>query len=309
MEDNIDTIIAKYGQKPKVKPRRGQRLIVGTLIVLVAVTGGITAFMIAESTGTPVLPPTTATLETFTGPTATEVVDQIAADHTIANENNYFESRINAGAVDPNSDTSNIVYALNDYDFMTNAPAADGLQFTLRNTNSSSDKTSVTKAIQSVLEAQGFAQTTQNTSPLSAYTTTTYVNSGTVCQIVDYANVKQTTAEQSVLCIDHADLETAYRTVATMLAKAGASIASNAKTVLQTTTTEDSKILLTLNVTPKNSEKITQYYFATLKTDYEYIGSRPNPSVDDASSYTLSSELKKNISDPKWGTFLTDNIK
>lgn len=112
-----------------------------------------------------------------------------------------------------------------------------------------------------------------------------------------------------MLCSSYAGLEKSYKNIQTLLTKAGASIITSTKTVHQGTITDGTKSLTTLTVTPKDSNKTTTYYFAALTSDYEYLGSRPTPSVDDPASYGLSDQLKKNISDAKWGTFLTDNIK
>ncbi|HEY8886664.1 MAG TPA: hypothetical protein VIM31_04170 [Candidatus Microsaccharimonas sp.] len=309
MEENIDTIIAKYGQRVPKKPRKSRVVILSIIILLLsaAIATGALVLFTSKSATTPAV--TTPVTQTTNGPTAKETVDKIAADTTISSVKNYYLFRTNAAQTDPNSDTSTIAYKQSGYNFTTNATAEDGLRFTLTSANAASSKAAITTAITAVLKAAGFTETTQDTSALSSYATVTYTNGGTVCQIVDYTGTKQSILEQGVLCMSHAGLETAYKNVQTLLTKADPSIIAKTKAVHQTTITDGTKSLLTFTVQPTDGSSTTRYYFATLSTDYIYIGSRPTPSVDNESSYTLSDQLKKNIADPKWGTFLSDNIK
>ncbi|MDB5180136.1 MAG: hypothetical protein JWN12_768 [Candidatus Saccharibacteria bacterium] len=308
MEENIDTIIAKYGQRVPKKPRKGRAIILSVIVLLViaGITVGALALFIKSNQATA---PATPVAQTTNGPAPNVVVNKIAADTTISGSKNYFLSRASTAQTNPNSDTATIVYKESGYDFLTNVTAEDGLRFTLVDAKGASNKTAITAAIGSVLKGAGFTEASQDTSSLSAYPTVSYTNGGTVCQIIDYTSAKQSILEQGVLCISHTGLEAAYKNVQTLLTKADPAIIANTKTVQQTMVTDGTKTLLTLTVQPKNATSTTRYYFATLNKDYEYIGSRPTPSVDNESSYTLSDQLKKNIADPKWGTFLTDNIK
>lgn len=307
MEHNIDTIIAKYGQPVPKKPRKGRAVVLSLVILLVS--AGLAVGALVLFTQKPTTVPTAPVAQTNNGPTPKEVVDKIAADATISSSANYFITRTNAAQTDPNSDTATIAYKHSGYNFLTNVTAEDGLRFTLTTAKVASNKLAITKAITAVLTSAGFSKVAQDTSSLSAYNTISYINGGTVCQIVDYTGTKQSILEQGVLCISNNGLETAYKNVQTLMEKADPAVLATTTTVHQTTVTNGTDTLLTLITQPKDGSATTQYYFATLKTDYEYIGNRPTPSVDNASSYTLSDQLKKNIADPKWGTFLSDNIK
>jgi flagellar basal body-associated protein FliL len=308
VKENIDTIIAKYGQKVPKKPRKSRVVILSIIILLVI--AGITIGALILFMNKAVTPAVTPSItQTFNGPASKAIVDQIAADTTITGAKNYFVSRTNAAQSDPNSDMSSIVYQESGYPFITNVTAEDGLRFTLADGKGPSSKTVIATAMTTVLKNEGFTETSQDTGSLSSYATVTYVNSGTVCQIVDYSGTKQSILEQGVLCVSHAGLETTYNNVKTLLTKADPTIVSTTKSVQQTTVTSGTKKLLTLTVQPKNTSDTTRYYFAALDQNYEFIGSRPTPSVDNEASYTLSDQLKKNIADPKWGTFLSGNIK
>jgi hypothetical protein len=308
MEENIDTIIAKYGQRVPKKPRKSRAIILSiiALLVIAGITAGALVLLRSNSATTPTATPVA---QTTNGPAPKAIIDKIAADTTVSGSKNYFLSRTNVAQADSTSDTTTIVYKESGYNFLTNVTAEDGLHFTLANAKGTSNKTAITVAMNNVLKAAGFTAASQDTSSLSSYPTVSYTNGGTTCQIIDYTSAKQSILEQGVLCISHTGLEAAYKNVQTLLTKADPAVVANTKTVLQTTVTNGTKKLLTLTVQPKNATSTTRYYFATLNKDYEYIGSRPTPSVDNASSYALSDQLKKNIADPKWGTFLTDNVK
>jgi len=308
MDDNVDTIIAKYGQKAPKKPRIGRVVLVSLLILLLVAGIVVSALYFLKDK------PADSTKDTpaqtsFNGPTPKDIVDTIAADPTVAGAKNYFLFRTTIAQSDPNSDTSAVVYEQDGYDFVTNTTAEDGIRFTLTDAKVASSKAAITEAITAVLKKNGFTQTTGNTSTLSAYVTTSFYNNGTVCQILDYAGEKQSILEQGVICASHEAMQAAYKNAQTLLTKADSSVIAKTKTVTQTVVTDGTKKLLTLTTQPRDASDTTKYYFATLDTDYEYIGNRPSPSVDNQASFTLSDQLKKNIADPKWGTFLADNIK
>jgi len=307
-KDNIDTIIAKYGQRVPKKPRKGPVVAASIIILLVIIAVTLGILMLVKNNVQMVAPMLPVTQST-NGPSPKDVADKIAADATIAAAANYFVTRTNATQPDAHTDTSFVIYKHAGYNFLTTVSAEDGLHFTLVNAKAVSNKGAITTAIQNVLKAEGFTAATQDTSSLSSYAVTSYINNGTVCQLVDYVSEKQKTLEQGVLCNSDKSLDEGYKNVQSLLAKVDPAAAQNAATVHQDIITDGTKRLLTLTVKPQGSEKTTAYYFATLSKDYEYIGSRPTPSVDDEASYALSDQLKKSIADPKWGTFLSDNIK
>lgn len=308
MEDNVDSIIAKYGQPTPKKSKKRRIVLIIVLVLLVAViiaAGGSLLFK-----NKPAAAPTVApAAQTAVGPHPKEVIDKIAANETIARSENDILYRLDESPAGSSSDVSTVIFKEDGYTFLTNTNADDGLQFIQANTKLASNKAAVTGAIQEVLKSAGFKQIDQDTASLTAYGTTSYINDGTICQIIDLVNNKQATLEQAVNCISQDTLKASYANVKTLLAMAGPSIASSAKTVSQSTITDGTKKLLTLTVLPNGSDATTNYYFATLDKDYEYIGARTTPSVDNEASYTIPAQLKKNMSDPKWGTFLTDTIK
>ena len=307
MEENVDSIIAKYGQRTPKKPRKGRIVIISALILLVSAGIAVGALLVVKNKTAQA--PNVPTAQTTGGPSPKEVIDKIATNDTITGSKNYVLYRLNSPQSTTSTDTTTVIFKQNGYNFLTNATASDGLQFTRVDAKLASNKTAMTDAVKSVLTSAGFTEVTQDTASLSAYATTSYSNGGTVCQITDFVTTKQTTSEQGVLCISSADLVASYNNVKTLLDTADPAIAASAKTVNQSTITSGTKKLLTLTVLPNNSKETTNYYFATLDKDYAYIGSRATPSVDNQASYSLSDTLKKNISDPKWGAFLTDNIK
>lgn len=313
MEPNIDTVIAKYGKRTPKKPSKGRMVFLSLLIILIAASAAIgTLFLLRDTMTIPATAPA-PTAQTFNGPSAKDTVDTIAASETISTAENYIVFRTSAADLNAIPDTSTVVYPQNGYTFLTNVAAEDGLRFTLKNDKAASSKDAIKASIETTLKDAGFVKVTQETSALTSYEATTYLNDGTVCQIVDFSGgSKQNFLEQGVLCNSHSSLQDSYKKTASLIKVAEPSVVISAKTIYQMVTADalnQKEKLLSLTVKAGDSNDSTIYYFATLDTEYEYLGKRPTPSIDDPSSYTLSDTLKKNISDPKWGTFLTDSIK
>ncbi|HEY8992255.1 MAG TPA: hypothetical protein VIM37_00210 [Candidatus Microsaccharimonas sp.] len=304
----IDSIIAKYGQPVPKKPKKWLLVIVALLVILVSAGVAVSALELAKNM--PVKTPT-ATEPVTGGPTPSSVIDKIASNGTITASKNYLLFRVDPAKTEANTDTTKIIYPQSGYDFITNVVADDGLRFTLTDAKLTSNRIAMTAAIEDVLKSDGFTKKSQDVSALTSYETASYTNNGTICQITNYANSKQAVSilEQGILCVTQTSLEKSYSNVKTLLMNADPSVVASTKAVNQSVVSSDTKKLLTLTTTPKDSATTTNYYYATLDKDYTYIGKRATPSVDNEASYTISDELKKNITDAKWGSFLSDNIK
>jgi hypothetical protein len=304
----IDSIIAKYGQPVPKKPRKGLLVVVALLVILVSAGVAVGALELAKNMPVKTTAPTP---QLTGGPTPSSVIDKIASNATITGSKNYLLFRVNPTKTDMNTDTTKIIFPQSGYDFITNVTADDGLRFTLTDAKLTSNKIAMTAAFETVLKDTGFTKTAQDVGALSSYETVSYVNNGTICQITNYANSKKAVSilEQGILCVSQTSLEKSYSNVKTLLTNADPSIVATTKAVNQSIVMSDTKKLLTLTTTPKDSADTTNYYFATLDKDYDYIGKRATPSVDNEASYSISDELKKNIANSKWGTFLSDNIK
>jgi hypothetical protein len=305
--DNLDDLKAQY-EHPVIKKKsfKGRAILLAALVVIVSAglaVGGLVFFK-GKTSDTVTAPGAT----TVAGPKPSDIIDKIAADPAINDAKGYTLFRASSDSTDVTSDTSSVIFPHSGYSYITNIAPEDGLKFSLAS-DGTSNKTAMTDIIQKALAAASYVETKQDTSALSAYKTTTYVNGGTVCQLVDYVNALLTGFEQSILCASSASLQTSYANVTAQLNKADPALAGTAKVVTQSTVTGGTKKLLTLSVQTNGSSDVTNYYFATLDTGYGYIGKRATPSVDNADSYKISDELQKSISDTKWGTFLTDNIK
>lgn len=294
MDENVDAVIAKYGQKVPKKPSKGRAFIISFVILLLSAAIAVSALLLFKTNSTVDTAPLT------NGPTSKEIVDKLVANTTISGSKNMISVRTSNGNYDGTSAMSTIVYQEPGYTFLTNVPAEEGIRFTVADTALPSNKSAITDAMKTVLASNGFLEVSQPTSALSPYGTVTYINKGTVCQVLNLGEGPQSILQQAIICADHAALETSYNSVKTQLTQADASAVSSAKAVRQNITTDlfTTKKLLTLEVLPSK----TSYYFAALDTTYSYIGNH-------ATGTAVSGELLKNISDAKWGTFLTDNIK
>ena len=307
MDNNeLEDLKAQYEQQqPPKRSKKGLFIIGGILVIFVSAAIVVSILWLYRGTGHNTVSPSSAQT---TGPNPRTVIDAIATSSTVEQSKDYVLFRTGSDASDINPDTSTLIYKDSDYSFLTNTTPLDGLKFTL-NKDGTSDKAALTTAIQQALTDASYKVTDQNTSDLSAYKSTTFTNGDTVCQLVDYAGAQLSGLEQSILCADGKTVKASYDNVASLLKKADANLITSAKAVSQANVTSGAKKLTTLTVQLVGSKETTSYYFATLDKDYTYLGKRATPSVDNEASYTLSDELKKNISDPKWGSFLTDNIK
>lgn len=309
MDNNdLEHLKAQYEQPITVKKSKKWRVIILSALVLL-VFAGIAVGTLAIFKNKLGDSGTAPTVQTIPGPEPTAIIDKIAASQTILDSKNYTLFRKDSVQPGTSPDTTTIVFKQAGYSYVTNVTPDDGLRFTLTDAKLASNKEVITNTIKQVLKDASFTETTQDTSALNSYSMISYVNGGTVCQLINFANGKLTGLEQSILCVSSKSLQASYATVSSLLQKAGSDIASSAKAVGQSSVISGTKKLVALTVQTTDSKDSNNYYFATLDTDYEYLGKRATPSVDNQASYTLSTELKTNISDAKWGTFLTDNIK
>jgi len=156
------------------------------------------------------------------------------------------------------------------------------------------------------LENTGFIE--QHSATLgSEATLTTYDSENVICQISDNASLGTSPATYGLACVDKATIAAQYETINDVLPLAKDIDRSLITDVTIATTAQDSMKLLTLTVSLKDSA--STLYFATLGTDWEYLGMRPITNPDDPNGFTLPADLKAAIQDPKWGDFLTNNIR
>lgn len=281
-------------------------VIISVLVVLVSI--GIVVGVLIALKGTPSTTGANTAAPVATNPSPKEVIDKIVANQTITASKNYTLQRTAATPATINADTNTIIVNQIGYSFIMNVAAEDGLSFTANDTKTS-NKSAQTAAIKQTLKDAGFLETSQDTKLLSSHDTTSYANGTTACQLIDFANAKAGEPEQSIVCISGTELWNAYNKVASLLAKVDPMIAPSSKAINQKTITNGQEKLLILTAQANDSQAITNYYFATLDTDYEYLGMQPYLIDDTTSNATLPKDLKTNITNPKWGTFLTDNIK
>jgi hypothetical protein len=310
MENNdLEQLKAQYGNPEPQKPKKKWLPIVVSIAVVLVVAGiAVAALEILKSKPTTTAS-TTTTAQVTGGPAAKDVIDKITQNATIVGLKNYTLFRANQTQSGSSPDGSTVITSEPGYDFLTNVAPDDSLQFTLTNVDGPSSKSAVTTAIEQTLTDNGFSLATQDTSSLTDFTTKTYANKATICQIIDFSNGKLAGQEQSVLCVAGASIAASYANIKNLLDMADKSIATSAKTVTQSLVSSGNKKLITLIVSTGSAATANNYYFATLNTTYNYIGTKGTPNVDNAASYTVPTLLKNNIDDPKWGTFLSDNIQ
>lgn len=309
-DNNFETLKAQYEHpQPKKGPNKTLRLIILSIIgviVIAAIAIGILLLVKPKTTSAP----TVTSAQQIGGPTASDVIAQINANETIAQATGYWQYQLNDTSTKRDTDTS-LVYKDDNYAFLTDAAPGDGIQFTRMDESTPSTKAAITAAVTDTLKKAGFSEAQQDVSVLTAAKVTTYTNKGTVCQLIDYDGALSL-AEQSIVCATTAQIDSSYSIAKTLLDKAGSSISTQAKLIVQKTITDGTKKLYDITVATDDTAKSSEYYFGALDTngEYTYLGNRGVGQVDDAASFTVSDLLKKNVADTAaWGTFLTDNIK
>ena len=240
-----------------------------------------------------------------------ELIEKIATNKTITDSKNYILSRgdVAQNAADPTLNP--VIFPVDGYDYLTGVTTTSSLRFTVNTDKVASDKDTIETTITDTLIASGFTKVDQATASLSSYPYVTYDSQESVCQVIDYNKTKSAELALSVVCLSKADLKTAYENIAKLLALTKVDVKAN--TISKQTVTKDSKELITLTVQQQGVAGSTQYYFATLDTKnadaWEYLGTRPTPSVDIKDSFIVPEALTSAITNAKWGTFLTDNVK
>jgi len=242
-----------------------------------------------------------------------ELIDKVAKNNVISESKNYTLSRGDT-AVDATHQTINpVIFGVDGYNYLTDVTTTTGLRFTVSADKVATDKAAIKDAIIDTLTGNGFTKVDQDTAMLSSYPYVTYDSQESVCQVIDYNKTNTAELAMSVVCISKTDLKAAYDSVAKLMSLTKADIATTATAISKQVTSKDTKQLVTLIVQQKGVVGSTQYYFATLdasKADtFEYLGTRPTPSVDVKDSFVIPEALKSAIANPKWGKFLTDSIK
>lgn len=163
------------------------------------------------------------------------------------------------------------------------------------------DAATVEAQTTSFLQGEGFKKSTPSTA-----STTTYTNSGSVCQLT---KSPQAPAYYLMACADKADVDTEYATVERLLGiyKKSHQVAAFTR-ALSTTIASDNKTMTTLSLTVPNKHPVL--LFAAVNGNWAYIGDVGSGDASTSNGkYSLTAEVQTAIHDPKYGDFLAKNLQ
>jgi hypothetical protein len=202
-----------------------------------------------------------------------------------------------------------ILYQKDSSTYQTNIGLMDNTQYLRKDVSIQKNSAAIISATDSFLTSKGLIKAQTNTD-VSGITYVTYDSSNVICQTSDFDATTKTAAAYGLACVLKSLVNDRYTLLNSLLA-----LYQNSKqmgTLKSVTTSIDAtsgtKHLIIIFVVPKNGASKT-VYFASFGEAWSYLGDRGVTNPDDASSFTLSDQLKSAITDPKWGNFLTQYIE
>lgn len=206
----------------------------------------------------------------------------------------------------PEAPTNGVIIYHPSNKYATAVSVGDRVQYERNDTTKTNEASVVSETI-AFMEKAGFVK--QNDSQLGEEVLlTTYDSTNVVCQVSNNEALGSSHATIGLACVNKSVITEQYDFIDSLLALAKDAISTASVTdATIAKTIEDQKQLVALTVS--TSESATTLYFATLGTEWEYLGKRPITTADDPNGFTIPADLKKAIQDPKWGTFLSNNIR
>lgn len=202
-----------------------------------------------------------------------------------------------------------ILYQKDSLTYQTNIGLMDNIQYLRKDISIEKNSAAIISATDSFLTSKGLIKAQINTD-VTGITYVTYDSRNVICQTSDFDATTKTAAAYGLACVLKSLVNDRYTLLNSLLA-----LYQNSKqmgTLKSVTTnidaTSGTKHLIIIFVVPKNGASKT-VYFASLGEAWSYLGDRGVTNPDDASSFTLSDQLKTAVADPKWGNFLTQYIK
>jgi hypothetical protein len=164
-----------------------------------------------------------------------------------------------------------------------------------------------TSSLVSFIKKRGLAKI--SATGLSGITQSLFVNDKIACQLSDINKVGNQPAAYVLSCLDKSVIDKQYATIDSLLTKAQSDIkTSTIKTVSYQTISDSSNQLSIITTTNKDKSSST-LYFVNSAQDWNYLGLRPTPSVDDQNSFTIPTKLQQAIDSSPQKAFLDKYIQ
>jgi len=188
----------------------------------------------------------------------------------------------------------------------TTVSANDYIQYVRREVTQTKNDESVQAATESFLIDKGLIETSSDTLSKDV-TLITYDSANTLCQITDSAAVNNLPASYGLACIAKQVVDDKYTLIDSLISLTDEGNAEVLSITSAPEIVENSKRLITLTRTTSEGAEIL--YFATMDSDWEYIGKRTPTNPDDQSSFALPEDLSQEVNDQKWEGFLAKYIQ
>ncbi len=134
-----------------------------------------------------------------------------------------------------------------------------------------------------------------NSTKLNGIALSLFANDKVVCQISDISKVGGQPTAYILACLDKTAISSRYKEIDALLAKATSDISDTTiKTISMQQIVDGDKQLDVLTTSNKNNTSSTLYFLKN-GSDWNYIGLRPTPSVDDKNSFAIPDKLRASI--------------
>lgn len=164
-----------------------------------------------------------------------------------------------------------------------------------------------TSGLVSFIKKLGLAQI--STTSLSGITQNLFVNDKIACQLSDINEAGNQPAAYVLSCLDKSAIDKQYANIDSLLAKAQSDVnSSTIKAISYQLINDGGNQLSILTTTNKDKSSLT-LYFVNSAQDWNYLGSRPTPSVDNQSSFTIPTRLRQSIDSSPQKAFLDKYIQ
>ena len=281
--------------------------IIAMIVIAIVAVGFGFAMLFRTISKTAVPGPASNDASSTTGeasaPNAASIVKSYVSLGTIrALSDNHYQEQTGA------SYAASISYKADDQDYQASIPTDSHALFSAKAGYVKDDSKAIASQTASFMKSKGFAET--STSKQAAKGTpayTTYVNSGTVCQLT--SSPGSAPAFYAFACADKAAVDNEYATIARLLTIYQSSHQLDDFTAaIRTSARDGNKSMSIIRLTSAHAHPAL--LFAAVDDKWEYLGNLSGDSAKDSNGkYTLSSSTKAAIENPKYGSFLINQLE
>jgi len=273
-------------------------LVVGGLILLVGIAYGV-VFLLKN-----VMPKATTSLTpTQVTPAApAEVIANFTTPDTIKGLSTYQLQTTSTG-------DAYIIYRSGNYSYTISTPTKLQAIFYAKEKGKQDDKKTIEEQATTFMQSKGYDKI-NNTGPASAENPSyvTFASSEAVCQLVNTQPADATMlAYYSIACVEKSAIDQEYVAVEKLLGIYKQSQQPPTfEEAVRTAKTEGDKSFAI--VTLGGADQHSALLFVAIGDAWTYVGNL-NSTIETNGKYSISSEIRKVINDPKYGDFLKKNIQ